>query len=251
MIRDEMTAARRWCSEQPAPRSVAGRHRLAAMLLKTASQLTASCVGADARACDRCRPRWTTIDRFIDAADPRVAFLAWADDFAMHLARVHVDPVADRAAAIMRHEPLRVWRQGELSSTLGLSAASLRRQFRARFRLSTSEYVHLLRVARAIEVCRAGIKIEAVARELGYRSKKDFYAALARWTSITPASLRRLSDDDRARLRARLERAIDGERDGLARNDQRRDRRRRRARSTSTASVPPTSAAPPTSATPA
>lgn len=249
-IRNRVQAARRWCGDQSAPRSSVERQRLAVAAMKMASQLTSACVGAAAQQCAGCRPSWLTIERFLDAADPRAAFLEWSDAFVRHVTSAHQEPIAERAAAIVRREPQRRWRWCELSSALGVSAAALRRQFRDRFRLSLNEFVHLLRSAKAIGMCVPGMKVESIARDLGYRSKKDFYAALARWTSITPANLRRLSDAERVRLQTRLQRAIDGERDERARNDQRRDRRRP-ARTSRTASVPATSAAPPTSATPA
>ncbi|MEO8071500.1 MAG: helix-turn-helix domain-containing protein, partial [Acidobacteriota bacterium] len=65
-------------------------------------------------------------------------------------------------------------------------------------------YVHLARVTRAVTLLRTTAKVESVAWDVGYRSKKDLYAALSRWAGSTPSELRALSDDECAWLEREL-----------------------------------------------
>jgi AraC-like DNA-binding protein len=219
--------------------------------LNAARRLIAAFSDDDVAMCDTCRPDWTLIEQLTaESGDPRSQLIAWTTRLLAHIARAHPERHADTAAALMRRSPSSMWTVTNLASRLSLSPALLRDRFRRRFAMSIGEYLHLLRVSRAVEICRGDIKIETVADELGYRSKKDFYAALARWTAQTPADLRKAGDEQRRRWRERVQAAMDGRgaTDRVRVDDQ---RRRRRARNHRTASVPPTSAAPPRSATPA
>lgn len=56
-----------------------------------------------------------------------------------------------------------------------------------------------MRVIEALETVRGG-KIDAIALQVGYHSKKDFYRAFGKVTGLTPAAYRRLSDDSATEL---------------------------------------------------
>ena len=56
--------------------------------------------------------------------------------------------------------------------------------------------LRLVRATRAIPLFRTPQKVEAVAWDVGYRSKKDLYTALERWVGATPTELRELSADE-------------------------------------------------------
>jgi AraC-like DNA-binding protein len=69
------------------------------------------------------------------------------------------------------------------------------------------DYIHLLRLTRAFPALVGGSdKIEAIALDLGYRSKKDFYRIVRQSLSVTPAQLRRMSIAEQCRLFDQLHR---------------------------------------------
>ena len=152
--------------------------------------------------------------------------------------RDHPERPAERAAALIRARPDQRWSAGTLSTRVGEPRRQLTLVFGRTFGVSIADYVHLVRIERAVRLVAETAKIEAVAREVGYRSKKDFYAAMQRWAGVTPARLRAWSAGDRAGLALRLSniarRGIGGGAPG--RSTQRR--RLRPARTISTASVP-------------
>lgn len=190
---------------------------------------------------------WTRIAEFTRATDrdPRDSFREWLDAFGRQWNREHAPAAAERAAALMRADPANAWRLRELSRATGAPSARLRHSFIARYGLRPSAYLQLVRVARAVDLFRAGTKVEAIAWDVGYRSKKDLYGALKRWVGATPTELRALPDCEREWLLQQLRaRCLSGE------DSESLYRGVRRARNIKYASVPPTSAAPPMSATP-
>jgi AraC-like DNA-binding protein len=196
--------------------------------------------------------------------DPRAIFLRWAHAWLAQADRDHPELPAERAAALIRSRPDQRWTPGALATRVGEPRRQLTISFTGIFGVSPSEYVHLVRIERAVRLAGEASKIEALAREVGYRSKKDFYAATERWLGVTPARLRAWTPNARETLARRLQAIA---RRGLgddtlvatrvrgyryARTGAQTQRRRwRLALTISTASVPATSAAPPTSATPA
>lgn len=139
---------------------------------------------------------WSHVGRFGQwrEPDPRIAFRDWVQVYFAGLGQSHPTDIAVRAAHAIRREPARSWTIDLLADAVGGKAAALRREFQARFGLRPSAYVHLVRVTRAISLLRGPTKVEAVAWEVGYKSKKDLYAALSRWADATPTELRALSD---------------------------------------------------------
>jgi AraC-like DNA-binding protein len=141
---------------------------------------------------------WSHVSRFAKwrDRDPRLAFLDWLDTFFVSLDREHPPDSALRAAQIIRRDPTRAWRLAALAEAAQASPSRLRRDFLARFGMRPATYVHLARTTRAVHLLRTAAKVEAVAWEVGYRSKKDLYAALSRWAGATPTELRTISDDE-------------------------------------------------------
>jgi AraC-like DNA-binding protein len=81
--------------------------------------------------------------------------------------------------------------------TLSVLAKALRRQsayagrlFRAEIGLTVHEYVTRARMVFGASQVRAGVKIEAVSLDLGYRSKKNFYRQFRRRFGMTPEAYR-------------------------------------------------------------
>lgn len=149
---------------------------------------------------------WSHVSRFTQwrDADPRTAFRAWLDVFFDGVNRNHPANSAVRAAQVIRDAPNRAWTLDALATAANARPAALRREFQARFGIRPIAYVHLARVTRAISLLRTPAKVEAVAWDLGYRSKKDLYAALSRWASSTPTEVRGLSDDESLWLERQL-----------------------------------------------
>lgn len=201
----------------------------------------------------RCRwVEWSAIGALTARhADARAVFLQWMARLFDQIDRDHPERPCERVAETIRGHPERGWRVSSLAASAGVTRHHLHVSFVATFGMSVTDYVRLIRVSRAVQLVAAGAKIDALARDVGYSSKKDLYAATDRWIGVTPARLRAWSDDERRRLAADLERLA---RPGAARDSvplAAQRRRRRLARPISTASVPAISAAPPTSATPA
>jgi PAS domain S-box-containing protein len=83
-----------------------------------------------------------------------------------------------------------------LSATIGRQPAYLGRLFRQEVGSSMREYLTRVRLERAADLIRAGVKIEAVALIVGYRSKKNFYEQFKRRYGATPAPYRHQSGID-------------------------------------------------------
>ena len=78
-----------------------------------------------------------------------------------------------------------------MSRSLGCSRAQLTRAFRSFLTVSVHEYLTEIRARHAIHALRNSTeKVEAVARMVGYRSKKDLYRTIRALTGLTPKRLR-------------------------------------------------------------
>jgi AraC-like DNA-binding protein len=78
-----------------------------------------------------------------------------------------------------------------LGTALGGKPDSLGRIFHAVVGVSVHEYVTRVRLEHAAHLIRSGLKIEAVAYAVGYRSKKNFYRQFIKRYGITPEAYRR------------------------------------------------------------
>lgn len=139
-----------------------------------------------------------------DGGDPRQAFLDWTSEFLSHFEREHPRTRTARAAALIRADPAKIWKLNDLARAVDCRPLRLSREFVTRFGLRPSAYLHLVRTARAVALLRTPSKVESIAWEVGYRSKKDLYAALKRWVGRTPTELRALSDQERDWLERQL-----------------------------------------------
>jgi len=79
---------------------------------------------------------------------------------------------------------------GTLARTLGRQSAYLGRLFRDEIGVTVHEYVTRARMVNGAVQVRSGVKIEAVALDLGYRSKKNFYRQFKRRFGMTPEKYR-------------------------------------------------------------
>ena len=151
---------------------------------------------------------WETSRRLAQCvnADPRGIFRTFLTKTMPLMIEPHTSNAADRAASLVRTTPDRSWTIRELAARLRTSRVGLSRQFAATFGMRATEYLHLVRVSRAIALFRSTAKVESIAATLGYRSKKDFYGALKRWTGMTPTELRGLGNDESVWLERELRR---------------------------------------------
>jgi methylphosphotriester-DNA--protein-cysteine methyltransferase len=151
-------------------------HRPGATCGTTARTVLADSPETQAAACRQFERRATALLRALRAAHPECA----ADD----ARRILLCRDAGRLALT------------SLTDRLGVRPEKLRRDFRARFGMSLREFHTRARVARALPLLRnGGIKIDAAARDAGFRSRRNFYAALATHTGLQPSAIRKLPLD--------------------------------------------------------
>jgi two-component system response regulator YesN len=79
-----------------------------------------------------------------------------------------------------------------LGAALEERPARLGSVFRQTLGVSARECLTRVRLEHAIELIQAGVKIEAVALFVGYRSKKNFYRQFKRRFATTPDAFRRI-----------------------------------------------------------
>ena len=78
-----------------------------------------------------------------------------------------------------------------LSATLNRQSAYLGQLFRKEVGMTVRQCVTRVRLQRAASLIREGVKIEAVALTVGYRSKKNFYRQFKREFCTTPSQFGR------------------------------------------------------------
>jgi AraC-like DNA-binding protein len=136
------------------------------------------------------------------------AFSTWRVRFFSAFERHHPHTAADRLARLIREQPDRPWTVASLARAAGVQTRGLARRFRREYGMSLRAYQHLCRMHAMLDRWSPDAKIEAVALEVGYRSRKDFYRVLRQTLQTTPALLRQLPHDERLKrqqqLRARL-----------------------------------------------
>lgn len=134
------------------------------------------------------------------------AFRAWVVSFFAELDRTHPPSAADGVAKLLNHDYTTRWSVRALARRFRVPPTLLSRAFKQEFGLTIHAYQELVRLAMAMEALR-GDKVEAVALQVGYHSKKDFYRAFKHVTGISVTDFRSLTPD-RARQvheRAQLE----------------------------------------------
>lgn len=87
---------------------------------------------------------------------------------------------------MIRADPKRRWRLDDLVSRSLINCAQLTKIFRGEFGLTTREYIEVVRLWHALPMLFAGLKIVAIALEVGYKSKKNFYETFEKWLRMTP-----------------------------------------------------------------
>ncbi len=128
----------------------------------------------------------------------------WAESYQARLSAAHPLPVSIRAKQFLRASVGKPVSVAAVAREMGCSVAALRRQF-SQSGESISQCRTHVRLAVAIErLRRTDGKVEAIALEVGWKSKKDLYKALARVAGVTPATLRRLPEERVEAVHAKL-----------------------------------------------
>ena len=122
-------------------------------------------------------------------AQPTAFLLEWAN--------VVLDRLGGDQATFRRVQEwsARQWSQPtsgvEAAAALGMAPCTLERICRDNAGLSFSKYHRGVRLVKAIELLSStDLKVEMVAFEVGFRSKKNFYIAFEQWTGATPREFR-------------------------------------------------------------
>ena len=84
-----------------------------------------------------------------------------------------------------------------------VTRTQLDRSFVQRFGRRFHEHLTVVRLRHGLDLVTSGMKIEAAAAAVGYRSKKDFYRAVRLHTGLTPGQLRRRRRSADSRLPSR------------------------------------------------
>lgn len=125
----------------------------------------------------------------------------WTAEYLSAFDRHHDWPGAVRAAAILRREVQRKHNVRTLARRAGASRSVLSDEFKQLYGMTMSEYHARARmVAAVISLRTPGSNVDAVAREVGYRSAKNFYIAFRKLTGRTPGAIRTLSESSLEQL---------------------------------------------------
>ena len=132
----------------------------------------------------------------------REAFAAWTRRWA---ARAGSRDTAAAIAGMAAHSAGGAADLRSLAAELGFSVRTTRTTFTSVYGLSPRAYRRRWQALRGIDLLRGTAwDIESVARELVYRSAKNFYHVMRLETGLTPGQIRALSDPEAAQLRESL-----------------------------------------------
>ncbi len=130
------------------------------------------------------------------AGDPRTALVQWADDYVASFGRSHTVPLGARAICALETHSLARLDVAGLAAELGSSPAKVRRAFHSWTGIALRPYHHALRAEAALKGALASdLKVDALAEDLGYGSKKNMYRTLKTTYGLTPKQIRRLRPD--------------------------------------------------------
>jgi methylphosphotriester-DNA--protein-cysteine methyltransferase len=137
--------------------------------------------------------------------------------FSSEFHRIHRLSAAQEAAFVIGRDYMRVSTAKQIASEIGTTTSHLRRSFRRAYGIDVAACIRHARLICALErLTEQGGKIEPIALEVGYRSKKNLYHAFKTHVGLTPAEFRRLPSDAAHRvlesIRASLQLHDDSER---------------------------------------
>lgn len=137
-----------------------------------------------------------------DQEDAIGQFERWRAAFFDELTAAHPPSLASSVGRLVRREFQKPWQLANLARRFKTSPAQIRRTFVREFGLSVHEYQRLARLVAALSAIRDE-KIAAVSRDVGYKSKKNFFHAFVWLTGVTPGVYRKLPQDSAAEVQLR------------------------------------------------
>ena len=164
---------------------------ISSLLLRTCARVVASMHPAQPKCpCGTLPVPWIT--RFLDSTEaPDELLNAWMHDYFSAYYSNHPITPTEQAARFIRSSPSERWTTGLLGKLVGVSGRGLGEQFKRTFGISISNYVKYARVDIGFSrLCDSTIKVEPLANDLGFRSKKDLYRCLKSFLNRTPGQLR-------------------------------------------------------------
>ncbi|HKY21468.1 MAG TPA: AraC family transcriptional regulator [Vicinamibacterales bacterium] len=125
------------------------------------------------------------------AADPSEVFARWSVRFVSEFERSHIPPLASRVRKYVEDHLAERIAITQLAKELRCTRARAIAEFHKAYGLSPHQHQRRLRVSEGLRLLRAtNAKIEAVARTVGFRSKKNFYNVTRDATGRTPTQIR-------------------------------------------------------------
>ena len=140
---------------------------------------------------------WLTLEDFFSSkmADPVSAFRKWVDAYIDELNRIHPMSPANKAAQLLRDHYQQQWEVDILATRVHATRTQVTRGFRREYGMSIGDYQRYVRLFHAIDRVRQGEKVDAIALEVGYKSKKNLYHAFSELTGLSLTEFRRLPSD--------------------------------------------------------
>lgn len=123
---------------------------------------------------------------------PSDAFHRWADRFAFELQSAHPQACVHGAEQYLKQHYQERLAVDALGQLLRCSPTYLQRTFKVVTGFTLREYQAELRLREAMRLLESSdLKIEAIAHDVGYRSKKDLYRVVQARVGCTPLEFRR------------------------------------------------------------
>jgi AraC-like DNA-binding protein len=109
----------------------------------------------------------------------------------------HAYPASLRAKTILQHRFSEPWTVASLARTVGASRTRLLTEFDRAFGIPPKEYLVRVRLREGLRrMRRAEFDVASAVNSVGYKSPVKFAARLRRYTSHTPARIRRMAPAD-------------------------------------------------------
>lgn len=126
------------------------------------------------------------------ARSPAEAFHRWAGRFAFELQSAHPQACVHGAEQYLKQHYQERLAVGDLATQLRCSPAYLQRTFKDVTGFTLREYQSELRLREALRLLQSSdLKIESIAHDVGYRSKKDLYRVVQARVGCTPLEFRK------------------------------------------------------------
>lgn len=118
----------------------------------------------------------------------------WAERFFAEFDKSHPLSTSERAARLIQEDYRGPCHLRDIAARLRVTPSQLARAFRWQYGESLKEYQRPLRIIEAVEQLR-GAKVEAIALQVGFKSRKDFNRGFEQLTGLTPTQFKHLSSE--------------------------------------------------------